>query len=146
MAKNVNISFTEEEFYEAKRKKGALSWKEFILSDDKEKLSLQENISLQQVRQEIKDHIEVPQAKNFSHQDVVDDVRLHLLAHMENKHFEHQTRHDEQEQKIQSLAQAIHKITHIMPNLNNDVPNTTMHKIKNKTDILTLVESCAIKR
>jgi len=150
MAKSINISFTDDEFKQVKKLKGSLSWKEFILSNNKKnKLSIQENLSLEEIRQEIKDHVEehiqTPTVKTYNHTDVVDDVKEHLLAHMQNKHTDHQVRHDEQDNKINSLAAAIHKITNIMPSLNNNVPNTTMHKIRNKTDILELVESCAFK-
>jgi len=151
MAKSINISFSEEEFKEIKNKKGSLSWKEFIMSakTDNNNLSMQENLSLEQIRQEIKSHVEehiqTPTVKTYDHTDVVDDVKEHLLAHMQNKHLEHQIRHDEQNNKINSLAQAIHKITNIMPGLNNNIPNTTIHKIKNKNEILDLVNSCVIK-
>jgi len=150
MAKSINISFTDDEFKQVKKLKGSLSWKEFILSNNKKhKLSIQENLSLEEIRQEIKDHVEehiqTPTVKTYNHTDVVDDVKEHLLAHMQNNHTDHQVRHDEQDNKINSLAAAVHKITNIMPGLNNNVPATMIHKIKNKSDILELVESCAFK-
>ena len=149
---NILLRLDDEQHKDLKKlKPNGKSWGEFIhsLATGGNKLSMQEGLSLEEIRQEIKDHLEehiqTPTVKTYNHTDVVDDVKEHLLAHMQNKHTDHQVRHDEQDNKINSLAAAIHKITNIMPSLNNNVPNTTMHKIRNKTDILELVESCAFK-
>lgn len=152
MYKNINCKFTTDEYKTLKKLRGSLSWQTFfmgLVENQNKKLPLIQDVSLEQIRQEIKshvkEHIQTPTVKTYDHTNVVDDVREHLLAHMQNKQIEHQGRHDEQDNKINSLAQAIHKITNVMPSLNNNVPNTTMHKIRNKTDILDLVNSCVIK-
>jgi len=147
---NILLRLNDEQHKDLKNlKPTGTSWGDFIhtLATGENNLSMQENLSLEEIRQEIKDHVEeyiqVPTSRTYDHSDVVDDVKEHLLAHMQNKHLEHQQRHDEINNRFMALSEAVTKITHVAT---GNTPQTTLHNTRNRTDVLALVESCAIKR
>jgi len=147
---NILLRLDDDQHKDLKKlKPNGKSWGEFIhsLATGGNNLSIQEGLSLEEIRQEIKDHvkehIKVPTSRTYDHENVVDDVKEFLLAHMQTKHLDHQQRHDEINDRFMALSDAIKKMAHVAT---GNTPQTNLHNTRHRTDILALVDSCAIKR